>query len=435
MASTSNPRGQLRFSEGTVRITELRDFESNRAESISFAELLDSDNITQALVSAFLVDEDWLVGHFLPDTHITLVTGNSRLEKSTSSKSESRLPATKAVSGRLTRVFPELPKPSYQIMHTKIMLLFYPNHMRFVVSTANLIPDDWTIMQNAVFVQDFPMDNKVFPANEFSMSLAYALHDLSVPYGIIALLNNVDFAKAYVRLVTSVPTGGYRQNVNMDLYGMERLAQVVRDTMGEQELPARLYCVGSSLGRIDTGWLRDFYLCAHGIDTKQIPLGERQQRAPDDIIDIGIGFHTNKEVSSCRYSGCEHYIMCNRQVYESKAFPQLLCRVVPRIENTLVHAKFVVTRFGVDQKTGWVYVGSHNFTPAAWGRLSIKGTTYLNNYELGVVLPSTTFARVATEESQVSWNRHLVPLPFKLLWQPYSRNDVPYFSSHDDNEE
>jgi len=39
---------------------------------------------------------------------------------------------------------------------------------------------------------------------------------------------------------------------------------------------------------------------------------------------------------------------------------------------------------------GWVYVGSHNFTPAAWGNLSgTLSKPFLNifNYELGIVFP------------------------------------------------
>jgi len=44
----------------------------------------------------------------------------------------------------------------------------------------------------------------------------------------------------------------------------------------------------------------------------------------------------------------------------------------------------------VDEAIGWAYVGSHNFTPSAWGTLSGSGfnpTLNIVNYELGVVLP------------------------------------------------
>lgn len=36
---------------------------------------------------------------------------------------------------------------------------------------------------------------------------------------------------------------------------------------------------------------------------------------------------------------------------------------------------------------GWVYIGSHNFTPSAWGRLTKAGKLNIANCELGVFLP------------------------------------------------
>jgi len=39
---------------------------------------------------------------------------------------------------------------------------------------------------------------------------------------------------------------------------------------------------------------------------------------------------------------------------------------------------------------GWLYVGSHNFTPSAWGTLSgshMSPVLNITNFELGIVLP------------------------------------------------
>jgi len=43
----------------------------------------------------------------------------------------------------------------------------------------------------------------------------------------------------------------------------------------------------------------------------------------------------------------------------------------------------------VEPAIGWAYIGSHNFTPSAWGTLSGSGFNpilNISNYELGVVL-------------------------------------------------
>ncbi|KAJ1664589.1 hypothetical protein IW140_005023 [Coemansia sp. RSA 1813] len=445
----SKSRQSMRFPEGVVRATKMQGVNNSPKETVTLVDILEAASLDQALLSSFLLDEEWLLGHFGHNTPITLVTNPRNNSDSANNADAKHAAPVQSKSGRLTWVHPELPKPVYQIMHSKIMVLFYRHYMRFVVSTANLIPDDWSVMQNAVFLQDFPMDRAtVFPANGFSLSLAYALHDLSVPFDIVALLNNVDFSAARVRIVTTVPTGGMRQNMNMSSYGMERLSSIVAETFGKDkdkdkaaasnqpdpsnfQPNARLFCVGSSLGRMDTKWLRDFYLCAHGLDLEKLSLSFREQLAPDDTIDIGVGFHTHEDMEKCRYGEkCKAYIMLNSDVYENeKEFPRSsLCRVVPRVSDSLVHAKLVVARFGVEQRKGWVYVGSHNFTPAAWGRLRIGHVTYFNNYEFGVVLPDTQYTRITPEEITVSWDSRNIPLPFKLIWQPYARDDVPFFS-------
>ncbi|KAJ2523357.1 hypothetical protein H4217_000149 [Coemansia sp. RSA 1939] len=448
-------RPLLRFPHGAVRVTEMLGVDNDPEETVSLADILEAASLKQALVTSFLVDDEWLAGHFRDSTPVTLVTNPDTTSNSNSGRGSN--PAHTAAScgstsRRFRRVHPEFPKGGFQIMHSKIMLLFYARSLRFVAGSANLIPDDWSVMQNSLFVQDFRLDRRaVFPGNEFSFSLAYALHDLSVPAEIVALLNNVDFSAARIRIVTSVPTGGggggVRRNMNMPSYGMERLAEVVADAAGDStadlggadlktpagfQPTARLLCVGSSLGQMDTKWLRDFYLCAHGLpDIPKTSLGAREKLVPDDLIDIGIGFHTQEDVEGCRYSAqCGSYIMLSSQVYgDEREFPRSsLCRVVPRVDGTLVHAKAIVARFGEKQNRGWVYVGSHNFTPAAWGRLRIGHATYFNNYEFGVVLPNTQYTRVTTEETAVSWDSENIPLPFRLVWQPYSRSDVPHFS-------
>lgn len=54
---------------------------------------------------------------------------------------------------------------------------------------------------------------------------------------------------------------------------------------------------------------------------------------------------------------------------------------------------------------GWLYIGSHNFTPSAWGNLS--GTSFtpvmnIVNYELGVVIPLKDSKKV---EEYACWVR------------------------------
>jgi len=71
----------------------------------------------------------------------------------------------------------------------------------------------------------------------------------------------------------------------------------------------------------------------------------------------------------------------------------------------------------VNPYIGWAYVGSHNFTPSAWGTLS--GSSFnpvlnISNYELGIVFPLTS----NEDADQVAC--------FKRPPQKYTGNDEPW---------
>ncbi|KAJ2448558.1 hypothetical protein EV183_005377 [Coemansia sp. RSA 2336] len=413
----------LKFPNGAVRVTPL--LHAKVPDALSFAEILDPTNLQAALLTSFTLDINWLEQHQInPDASLTLISQHIRYNDS-------------ADLARYTIVRPEFPSPHVQIMHSKLMLLFFPRFMRFVVSTANLVEDEWSIVHNCLFIQDFPLDRQhVFEANSFSMDLAHSLHDLSVPFSLIAGLNHVDFGRARVRIVCSVPSGNSRRNLNMRHYGMLRLASVLQANQlhGQHTKFApnvRLYCTSSSLGKIDAGWLRDIYICSHGVDPQTVALSEREQMVPTDLIDVAMGFHTREDARANLYGPqASQYIMAKRSVYDEPWFAKAwLFKVFPQVENTLVHAKAIVARVGEEQNKGWMFIGSHNFTPAAWGRLNVQKPPYYNNYEFGVVLTDVEYTFHSMEHvTNITWSSQNISLPFKSIWQPYGRNDIPYFN-------
>ncbi|KAJ2254859.1 hypothetical protein GGI13_001922 [Coemansia sp. RSA 455] len=246
-------------------------------------------------------------------------------------------------------------------------------------------------------------DTQVFPANEFSLALAYSLLDLSIPVDLVARLNHVDFARATdVHIITSVPTGGDRQDAYMNEYGMLRLAKVINQLHGSKptsegfDPDTRLYCVGSSLGRLDYRWLREFYLCAHGLTPRSMRKYVFDYSTPNNMVDVGIAFHTQAQAEACRSGDqCAQHIMTKRRVYEERDFPQdaLVC-IEPLHRETLVHVKAMIARVGINQNEGWASIGSHNCTKAAWGTLHGYELPYFNNYEFGVVLSGVRFDKV-----------------------------------------
>ncbi|KAJ2739324.1 hypothetical protein GGI20_006126 [Coemansia sp. BCRC 34301] len=421
------------YPDGAVRTTPLRGVQDSN-NSITLADLLDAKHLHHAVLTTFVVDERWLLSHFgtgvTAKVALTLVANAHVLHSDSTPDSHVTI----------RRVRPEFPKPSVQIVHSKFILLVFADYMRFAACTGNLIEDDWTIMHNSVYIQDFPMDDaRVFPANDFSLSLAYALLDLSIPFDFVARLNQVDFSKAAgVHIVTSVPTGSTRQNANMSEYGMLRMAQVIEQIYGSRSVAngfdpdTRVYYVGSSLGRLDYRWLREFYLCAHGIKPHTMRKYVFDYSTPNDMVDVGIAFHTQAQVKACQYADqCAQYIIANQSAYEARDFPRdAMLRIEPLQNNTLVHAKVMVARVGVDQDAGWVYIGSHNCTMAAWGTLRGKEPPYFNNYEFGVILSGVRFVNLdGSKAVRAVWKDQTLPLPFNVEWNPYFRDDAPYFAS------
>lgn len=77
---------------------------------------------------------------------------------------------------------------------------------------------------------------------------------------------------------------------------------------------------------------------------------------------------------------------------------------------------------------GWIYCGSHNFSPAAWGRTAVSTASsprlHICNYELGILLivpPSDTSEGTAGK----SFNLDDITLPFIMPAPKYQDGDRP----------
>jgi len=65
---------------------------------------------------------------------------------------------------------------------------------------------------------------------------------------------------------------------------------------------------------------------------------------------------------------------------------------------------------GSDERSvaGWCYIGSHNFTPSAWGNISgsvAEPVLNVTNFEMGVCFTITTPNADATASELVCWER------------------------------
>lgn len=108
-----------------------------RADDIKLEEVLQKDDLSLAVLSSFQWDIDWLMAKInTRSTHITLV-----MQAKDQSTQQQYRRETAAMSN-LRLCFPSM-EGQISCMHSKLMLLSHPGHLRVAVPTANLVSYDW----------------------------------------------------------------------------------------------------------------------------------------------------------------------------------------------------------------------------------------------------------------------------------------------------
>lgn len=124
-------------------------------------------------------------------------------------------------------------------------------------------------------------------------------------------------------------------------------------------------------------------------------------------------------------------IILNDDYWNRKAFPRdMFCVFQPSKgrETSVNHAKiciFIVFIYlfisifidvPLKEDINWIYVGSHNISPSAWGRLNKANTCLsMSNVELGVIIP------IKGNHAEI-----IKKLPFKFPPENYTEEDYPY---------
>ena len=133
--SSSSGKGPV-FLEGTVKKTWAFGHERN-GNDIKLEEVLQKDDLGLAVLSSFQWDIDWLLAKInTRSTNITLV-----MQAKDQETQQHYLRQTAAMS-KLRLCFPSM-EGQVNCMHSKLMLLSHPTHLRVAVPTANLVSYDW----------------------------------------------------------------------------------------------------------------------------------------------------------------------------------------------------------------------------------------------------------------------------------------------------
>jgi len=305
--------------------------------------------------------------------------------------------------------------------HSKILVLIYPDFLRLVITSCNLMDIDTIGGDNHWYIHDLPKrPSRATPEpSSFEADFLEHLRALDTP---VTFLNSIqgmyDYSQVKVHLVTSVP--GVCAGSKAENHGLLRLRRIVR-TLGlklsKLEKPElRLEICAASIGKLSAQWLNDFNDCALGKPIVGVPeyvvpvlklfypsVGDVKKADPDaKEAASNIGCHLRPwDSAPTEVKNIFHH-------YESKDTGRLF------------HQKLILVYNPQDSSAPpyYVYVGSANFSSAAWGQLDEdlkKNRATCNtkliktsNFECGVVVPGSLIEGLL-ETGTESWQTGIVP--------------------------
>lgn len=319
--------------------------------------------------------------------------------------------------------------------HPKLYLLKFDKVLRVVIGSANLFIEDWTKWSNVCWVKDFPFktDGMTSKHSNFrrdletfvKASLGDRINELKTFSGID--LKDYDFTKAGVELVYSLPL---RRGLSEgDKCGFEMVSQIMTNnppTRPYDFKDTKIYYSCSCIGAINFGIVYQFVtsvipnlkvpqICDYASQTKYFNMLKLIYPTQSYIN----GLTPKNSDTAC--------LFFNKKIYHKVSFnTDILAQFennedVYGDENIVSHSKiFVVVRDSKIDDDTVIYIGSHNFTKAAWGKIS-RQKYEISNYELGVMYPP--------QHNSAELKRSIISrLSFKVPAWNYDDDDIPFFT-------
>lgn len=318
--------------------------------------------------------------------------------------------------------------------HSKILILVYPEFLRVVITSCNMMDIDTVLGDNHWYIHDLPKraSRAKSAPSSFEADLLSHLSALSVPEAFIESIRGMyDYSKVKVHLTISVP--GVCSGAKAEKHGLLRLRRIVIDLnlelpkKGKEKL--RLDLCAASIGRLTAKWLNSFNDCA---------LGKGRIIADDEnrpVPDIKLFYPTVGDVKSADAlsQGAASNIGCH--IHPWSEAPAAIKRIFHHYQSKdtgkLFHQKLILAYNPQDADAApyFVYIGSANLSQSAWGALEMdkkknKATcdtklVKITNFECGVVVPGN-LVKSLLEEGTPSWQSGIVP--FEQTAAPY---DLP----------
>ncbi|KAI1046292.1 hypothetical protein LB505_008503 [Fusarium chuoi] len=411
------------YPKGAIKRTWAKGY-PRTSDDIKIEEVFQKDKLELALLSSYQWDDEWLMSKIDPRKTKLLLLAFADSEAQKSEMLSNAPPGIKFV-------FPAMNGPG--AMHSKLQLLKYPEYLRVVVPTANLVPYDWGetgVMENMVFLIDLPRlkDPANYRQTAFSTELGRFLSATGVGEGMVRSLANYDFSQTkHLGFVYTIPGG--HQGDSLKRIGYSGLGTTVAALGLATDEPIEVdFVVGTIKMWTDEWWIAgDDGMAEYksrigrtGAASKSKASNPWQKKLKDRFR---IYFPTDETVGRSRGGRNAAGTICVQpKWWRSPTFPTELVRdCVNTRDGLLMHSKMIMvsqTQAGSQLQTrpqtrpeprhhdpgpaaaepkteemslGWVYIGSANLSESAWGRIVKDRATgqpkmSCRNWESGVIV-------------------------------------------------
>lgn len=309
--------------------------------------------------------------------------------------------------------------------HSKILVLVYPNFLRIVITSCNMMDIDTELSDNHWYIHDLPKlpRRSTKAVTDFEAGFLAHLQALGTPQDFIVSIQGMyDYSSVRVHLITSVP--GVQSGVKAENHGLLRLRRVVKDLdlrlakrKAKNEL--RLEVCAASIGNLSATWLDAFFDCAMGRNFIEIP-----EPGCDVPKELRLFYPTTEDVvaDDGQPQPGSANIGCHTRPWSAapKPIKDLFHHYHSKDSGRIFHQKLIMAYNPRDARAvpSYVYIGSANLSQSAWGALERdkrgnEATCDLKlvktmNFECGVVVPGDVLETLL-EPGTESWQDGVVP--------------------------
>ncbi|KAI0526361.1 tyrosyl-DNA phosphodiesterase-domain-containing protein [Xylaria bambusicola] len=426
-ASTKSP--QLPYPKGVVRRTWAAGYP--RQDDIKIEEIFQKDQLELAVLSSFQWDDEWLLTKInVNKTKLVCIAFASNDQQKEAMRAN-------VPRDRIRFCFP--PMMPAGSMHSKLQLLKFPNYLRLVIPTGNLVPYDWGetgVMENMVFLIDLPTTTKSeTPPTMFNQELCYFLTACGLDSTLINSLSKYDFSETsqyrFIHTIGQSHIGDAWQRT-----GYCGLGRAVESLGLTTDSEVELDFVVASLGSVSTDLTSAIYNATQG-DNGLKEYNRRTNGGPKKKATQKVGpsyhpdnfriyFPSHETVSRSRGGKNSGGTIClQSKWWDSPMFPRELVHDCESVRpGLLMHTKILFVRHPHRDKSHWAYLGSANLSESAWGRLvkdRASGQPKLNcrNWECGVLIP------MESQAGKSGWSsfENRIPIPMIVPGEAYGKTN------------